>query len=137
MSNAVSTAREHVLFNALRIPCGADRILAVCGEDEVFDVLQPFQVVVLNVAGQALGMLVHPPILSRQVKTVIFVRDLELLRFEDTLDLLTSLGVNILGMLLDLAGGFHSMRIGMSDSVRTCLNVSRLVELIREDRLDF
>ena len=58
------------------------------------------------------------------------MRDLELLRFEDTLDLLTPLGVDILGMLLDLASGFHSMCIGMCDGVRTRLNLSRLVELV-------
>jgi hypothetical protein len=58
------------------------------------------------------------------------MRDLELLRFEDTLDLLTSLGVDILGMLLDLAGCFHSMCVGMCDGVRTRLNLSRLVELV-------
>ena len=75
-------------------------------------------------------MLVHPPILSRQVQSVVFLRDLELLGFEDTLDLLTPLGVDILGMLLDLASGFHSMCIRMSDGVRTSLYLSRLVELV-------
>lgn len=131
MADAESTIREHVLINTVSIiACCANRILAVSGEDEVLDILQPLEVIVFDVACQDLGVLVHPPILSRQIKTVIFLRDLELLGFEGTLDLLTTLGVDILSVLLDLAGSFHSMCIRMSDGVRTSLNLSSLVELV-------
>jgi hypothetical protein len=84
--------------------------------------LKALQVRVFDIPGEPLSVFVHSSILGSQIKAIILLRDLELLSLKYVLNLLTTLGIDVLSMFLNFSGCLYSISITMGNSVWTCLN---------------
>jgi hypothetical protein len=75
-------------------------------------------------------MFMHSSVLGCQVQSIILLRDLKLFRFEDALDLLTSLRVDILCMIFDFSGRFDCMGIMMCHCIWADLKVATFIDFV-------